>query len=133
MDIRKWLPNIVTLALAALLIITQQVWASPLVARLTSTTTASSKTTINYQGYLTDAGGTPVNDTLNMVFRLYRNESDLVADAIWTETQNEVVIRNGLSVIENPDGRINGLETTTGPLIREIRVLNDAQAGTPSR
>jgi len=93
---KRWLPHATTLLLAALLVVTQQVWAGPLAARLTSAMTVSSKTTINYQGYLTDSSGNPVNDTLNMVFRLYRNESDTVADAIWTETQNGVTVRDGL-------------------------------------
>ena len=94
MSIRKWLPNMVTLALAALLVITQHMWASPLVARLTATTTASSKTTINYQGYLTDSSGNPVNEPLDIVFRLYNVESG--GEALWIETQNGVVVSDGL-------------------------------------
>jgi len=96
MDIRKWLPNIVTLALAVLLVITQQVWAGPITARLTSTTTATSKTTINYQGYLTDSNGDPVNTEngpLEMVFRLYNVESG--GTHLWTETQS-VEVKDGL-------------------------------------
>ncbi|MFO7651080.1 MAG: hypothetical protein R6X13_07080 [bacterium] len=46
---------------------------------------------MNLQGYLTTAGGEPVNDTLQMVFRIWRGGS-----AVWTETQNDRVVHNGL-------------------------------------
>ena len=94
MSIKKWLPNVVTLLLAALLVITQHVWADPIAERLTSTATASSKTTINYQGYLTDSSGNPVSDPLDMVFRLYNVESG--GEALWTETQSAVAVSDGL-------------------------------------
>jgi len=95
MNIKKWLPNVVTLALAALLVITQHVWAGPIVARLKSTAGASSKTTVNYQGYLTDSSGSPVNDTLDMVFRLYDTQDAGIDAALWTEPQS-VEVENGL-------------------------------------
>jgi hypothetical protein len=94
MNIRKWLPHVATLALAALLVITQHVWADSIAERLTSTATGSSKTTINYQGYLTDSSGNPVSDPLDMVFRLYNVESG--GDALWTETQSAVAVSDGL-------------------------------------
>ena len=90
MSIKKWLPNVATLALAALLVITQHVWADPIAKRLTSTATGSSKTTINYQGYLTDSSGNPANGTLDMVFRLYNVESG--GTALWTEAQDGVLV-----------------------------------------
>lgn len=96
MDWKRWLPNAITLLLAALMVITQQVWAGPIASRLTAATTASSKTTINYQGYLTDSSGDPVNETVDMVFRLYRNEGDPVTEAVWEETQTGVLVSNGL-------------------------------------
>jgi microcystin-dependent protein len=94
MSIRKWVPHVVTLALAALLVITQQVWANPIVGRLRSMDTPSSKTTINYQGYLTDSSGNPISDTLDMVFRLYNVESG--STALWTESQYGVAVTDGL-------------------------------------
>jgi hypothetical protein len=94
MAYKRWFPHAMTLLLAALLVLTQQIWASPIVARLTATTTGSSKTTINYQGYLTDSSGNPVNDPLDMVFRLYNVESG--SEALWTEEQNGVVVSDGL-------------------------------------
>jgi hypothetical protein len=45
--------------------------------------------TINYQGYLTNAGGSPVNGTVSMTFSLYTVASG--GTALWTETQNVIV------------------------------------------
>jgi len=93
---KKLLPHVVTLVLAALLVLTQQVWSGPLTSRLASRTaqTASSKTTVNYQGYLIDSSGSSVNDTLDMVFRLYDVESG--GTHLWTETQLGVPVTDGL-------------------------------------
>ena len=49
---------------------------------------------INYQGYLTNPGGTPVNATVSMVFGLYAAPSGAAA-ALHSETQN-VVVTNGV-------------------------------------
>jgi hypothetical protein len=49
---------------------------------------------INYQGYLTDSGGNPINDTLEMTFSIYENESG--GTAVWTETQPAVTVTDGL-------------------------------------
>ena len=113
MSIKKWLPNVVTLLLAALLVITQHVWADPIAERLTSTATGSSKTTINYQGYLTDSSGNPVNDPLDMVFRLYNVESG--GEALWTETQN----------VEVQDGLFSVLLGNVTPISTEIIASNN--------
>jgi hypothetical protein len=45
--------------------------------------------TINYQGYLTNAGGSPVNGTVSMTFSLYTVVSG--GTVLWTETQNVIV------------------------------------------
>jgi hypothetical protein len=48
---------------------------------------------INYQGYLTDDSGNPINDTLSMTFSIYDAASD--GTQLWTETQS-VTVTNGL-------------------------------------
>lgn len=93
MKIRRWIPNIITVLLAALLVVTQQAWASPLMARLASPT-ATSKTSIAYQGYLTDSAGAAVNETLEMVFKLYSVESG--GAPLWSEIQPSVVVADGV-------------------------------------
>lgn len=45
---------------------------------------------INYQGYLTDASGIPVNGTRQMTFTIY--DQPMNGNALWTETQNPALI-----------------------------------------
>ena len=49
--------------------------------------------TINYQGYLTDSGGNPVNGPVSMKFSLYTIQSG--GTAFWTETQS-VTVNDGV-------------------------------------
>jgi hypothetical protein len=49
---------------------------------------------INYQGMLTDTGGNPLTDTLNITFRIYDQSSS--GSMLWDETQNDVEIISGL-------------------------------------
>jgi hypothetical protein len=49
--------------------------------------------TINYQGYLTNAAGVPVNGTVQMVFSIYNVATG--GAALWTETQS-VTAANGV-------------------------------------
>jgi len=63
-------------------------------ALLTACGTPSLQNRMSYQGRLTDAGGNPVNGTRNMTFRLFTAESG--GSAIWTETQNNVPVNNGI-------------------------------------
>lgn len=93
MNPRRWFPHFVTLAIAVVLIVTQQAWASPLGERLAAVT-ATSKTTVNYQGFLTDSSGSPVEGAMDFVFRLYNVESG--GSALWTETQAGVPVSEGL-------------------------------------
>jgi len=60
------------------------------------TSTAGVPGVMTYQGRLTD-GGTPVTDTLPMTFTIYEDSSGLYA--IWTESQDEVVVSNGLFTV----------------------------------
>ena len=49
--------------------------------------------TLNYQGYLTNPGGTPVNTQVMMTFRLYN--AAIGGTALYTETQPSVNVTNG--------------------------------------
>jgi hypothetical protein len=49
---------------------------------------------INYQGYLTNLDGSPVNGTLEMTFCLY--ETPEGGSPVWTETHPSVIVTNGL-------------------------------------
>lgn len=50
--------------------------------------------TMNYQGYLTNSGGTPVNGQVGIIFSLYDVQSG--GTALWTETQSAVQVTNGV-------------------------------------
>lgn len=50
--------------------------------------------TINYQGNLTNLGGTPISSAVVMTFRLYNVASG--GAALWTETQLSVNVANGI-------------------------------------
>jgi hypothetical protein len=50
--------------------------------------------TISYQGYLTDSGGTPVNGTVQMQFKLYSSQST-TAVPLWSETHQSVQVTQG--------------------------------------
>ena len=49
---------------------------------------------INYQGMLTDDMGNPLNGNYNLTFKIYSQSSG--GTALWTETQNNVSVENGL-------------------------------------
>jgi hypothetical protein len=63
--------------------------------------------TINYQGYLADSGGEPVNGSVNMTFGLYTAATGTAAP-LWTETQGTVSVVNGVYSV------ILGSETPIG-------------------
>jgi hypothetical protein len=48
---------------------------------------------INYQGYLTDSGGTPINGPVSMQFSIY--DTPTGGSVLWTETQS-VAVNNGI-------------------------------------
>jgi hypothetical protein len=52
---------------------------------------------INYQGYLTNASGVPVNGTVSMVFRIYNDDSG--GTELWNETHNVTVSQGVYNVV----------------------------------
>lgn len=58
------------------------------------TATAEVPRMINYQGWLTDAAGAPLDTTVAMVFSIY--DSNLGVTSKWTETHSSVTVSNGL-------------------------------------
>jgi hypothetical protein len=60
---------------------------------LSSSATIKIPKKMNYQGYLTDTGGTPITGNKNLRFRLY----DAAGTATnWNETHSNVIITNGI-------------------------------------
>jgi len=54
---------------------------------------AGAPTVVTYQGYLTDAGGSPLNDVVDLHFRIYTAESD--GTMVWEETHADVTVTDG--------------------------------------
>jgi hypothetical protein len=52
---------------------------------------------INYQGYLTDAQGEPINGTVEMVFSIYDVPKE--GTPLWTETQSVQVVAGVYNVL----------------------------------
>jgi len=93
----KWLPSpgsvLFTLIVAVgLLVYAHRAGAFP--ASQTRTPSASSISTLPYQGRLTDMDGSPVNGTEDMIFRLYAIPSG--GTALWEETWPDVPVSEGL-------------------------------------
>lgn len=86
---RQFVPNAGTLILVFVLLWAQQAGALGFLSP-----TSSSTTTISYQGRLADSGGTPVNDTVGMTFRIYNAATG--GSPLWTETYPAVQISDGL-------------------------------------
>ncbi|MCD4813606.1 hypothetical protein K8S19_07940 [bacterium] len=62
---------------------------------VSATATTKIPKVMNFQGYLTDASGTPINGTRNLRFRLYDAVSG--GNALnWNETHSSVPITNGI-------------------------------------
>ncbi|HEC79159.1 MAG TPA: hypothetical protein ENI34_08485 [candidate division WOR-3 bacterium] len=84
-------------------------WATP---KLTAQKSRLVPKMLNYQGYLTDTLDVPINDTLNMIFRIYDASSG--GNELWNETQAGVIIERGVfsvilgSVSAIPDSVFTG-------------------------
>ena len=59
-----------------------------------SVSSADVPDSINYQGKLTTASGGCLNDTVQMTFTIYADESGTVSE--WSETQTQVVVKEGI-------------------------------------
>ncbi len=95
-----WLPSrgnvIFTLLMIALLVAAQTVGALPM-GRPQAAPSASSTSTIAYQGRLADSAGAPLTGTYNMIFRLY--DAAAGGTPLWSEPwdgPNSVRVSDGL-------------------------------------
>ena len=126
---RHIVPNIGTLLLVAVLILTQQVWAEPLLG--TANVPGPSANTVNYQGRLADDAGTPLDGSYGMSFALY--DAPTNGNLVWgPEAHDAVPVTDGLfsvglgSVTPIPTSTWNGdvyLEVTVGGETLEPREL----------
>ena len=82
-------------------------------------------TMINYQGYLTDSSGNPINGTLSIRFSIYSTASG--GSPLWQETQSSVTITDGLFNVLL--GSVNSItaEYLTGTSYLGVKVGTDAE------
>jgi len=78
---------------------------------------------INFQGYLTDSGGTPVDGTVSMVLSIYNASTG--GTPLWTETQN-VKVNNGTYSVNLGDANPIMLPFDT-PYFLGVKVGADAE------
>jgi hypothetical protein len=107
----RWLtPNGGTLLLIAVLILTQNVWAKPLLS--TANAPGPSATTVNYQGRLADSGGIALDGTYGMRFALYDAASE--GNLIWgPEVHDAVPVSAGLFSVGLGSQTSGGIPTNT--------------------
>ena len=99
----RWLtPNGGTLLLVAVLVLTTNVWAKPLLGATSAPgpsaipASGTQAATVNYQGRLADSGSTPLDGSFGMHFALYDTATG--GDLVWgPESHAAVPVSDGLS------------------------------------
>ncbi len=75
---------------------------------------ATVPSTVNYQGRLTDITGAPVDTTVDLTFRIYKNLTG--GSASWSETQTSITVADGLFDVRL--GSVNNIDHIfTGPTL----------------
>jgi len=106
---RQIMPNIGTLLLVTVLILTQNVWARQAAG---PTSPGPSATTVNYQGHLSDSDGVPLDGTYGMSFALYDAATD--GSLVWgPEEHTAVEVSDGLFSVGLGSKTSGGIPTTT--------------------
>ncbi|NJL06316.1 MAG: hypothetical protein HC911_15705 [Chloroflexaceae bacterium] len=119
------LTNGLTLLAVVAIIVSTPTFARTL-AQITTATTPPA--TVPYQGTLTDASGTPINDSVAMTFKLYAAPSG--GTALWTEQRtgaNAVPVTNGLFSVALGQVTPIPAEVLAQPLWLGISVNGDAE------
>jgi hypothetical protein len=118
---RHIVPNVGTLLLVAVLILTQQVWAEPLLG--TANVPGPSANTVNYQGRLADDAGTPLDGSYGMNFALYDAPTD--GNLVWgPEAHDAVPVSDGLFSVGLGSQTSGGIPTSVwnGDVYLEVTV-----------
>jgi hypothetical protein len=125
---RLIVPNIGTLLLVVVLILTQQAWAGPLLG--TTTAPGPSATTVNYQGRLADSEGAPLSGTYGMSFTIYDASTD--GDVVWgPENHVAVTVEDGLFSVGLGSLTAGGIPTTVWDGDRYLEIAVNGQAMSP--
>ena len=128
----RWImPNGGTLLLVAILILTANVWAKPLVT--TTNAPGPSATTVNYQGRLADSGGTPITQNdVTLQFAIY----DALVDGglIWpaADTETHIVdVVDGLFSVGLGSATAGGIPTSVWNDDRYLEITVGTQVLSP--
>jgi len=127
--LRWFLPNGGTLLLVALLILTQQVWAKPLLSP--ASVPGPTATTVNYQGRLADSGGTPLDGTYGMSFSLW-DAATTGGSLVWgPEGHAAVPVSDGLFSVGLGSQTSGGIPTNAWNGDRYLEVTVGGEALSP--
>ncbi len=86
-----------------------------LVICFTGTVASAVPQQINYQGYLTDTGGSPLDTAVAMTFKLYTDST--AGSLLWTETRPPVTVTDGLFNV-----RLGQLTALTDAILNNAQV-----------
>jgi hypothetical protein len=107
------IPNIGTLVLVALLLFAYHAWAAPSDAPQAEAPASGVNTgMLSYQGYLTDAGGEPLDGEIDFTFRLYSTSTG--GTALWTEAHTEE------NAVPADDGLFNVMLGSLTPIPNDV-------------
>ncbi len=81
---------------------------------------------INYQGFLTDSGGTALTDTYQIIFRIY-DEASGNHPWLWHETHTAVTVENGLFNVLLGSVDTLSAEDISGDRFLAIKVENEVE------
>jgi hypothetical protein len=121
--VRWFIPNGGTLLIVAMLLIIQPLWAKPFAA---PNAPGPSATTVNYQGYLADSDGNPLDGTYAMEFAIYDDSTG--GNLIWgPEEHGTIQVSDGLFSVGLGSETIGGIPTSVwnGDRYLEITVDNE--------
>ncbi len=126
-----WLPGVgnilFTLLVAALLILTQRVWAT---SSQSANIPGSSATTINYQGRLADDAGNPQTGTLGMSFAIWDAADG--GGIIWgPESHSAIPVTDGLFNVGLGSQTSGGIPTTVWNGDRYLEITVSGETLTP--
>jgi hypothetical protein len=85
---------------------------------------------INYQGFLRDNNGVPLNVQVNLTFRIF--DAQAAGTNLWQDTYNDVMVRNGIFNVILGSGEVpfgTGVFNGTGDRFLEIQVGDNTPLG----
>ena len=124
---RQFMPNMGTIILVVLLILTQNIWAKPLLTPTNAPGPAA--TTLNYQGRLADNNSAPLNGDYNLRFAIY--DAATGGNTLWTEDHPAVPVSEGLFSLGLGTLTAGGIPPTVWQGDRYLEISIEGEALSP--